>query len=258
MDDQHPLTPDEVSQRRGAWVAGVDGCPAGWVAVLLPIGASEAPRVRVVPSFQAILSCPEIPQRVAVDMPIGLADRVGVGGRVCDIEARRRLGQRQSSVFTVPARAAVMENDYRRACAIALAHSEPPRQISKQCFHLFPKIREIDRAMTPALQERVFECHPELAFWAMNGGRPLDAPKKVKSRPYQPGLALRRQLLTAGGIPAELLTTHVALPKGVAFDDLLDAAACAWTARRAHLGAALRFPENPPIDGRGLRMEVCA
>ena len=258
MAEQNPRTSAEASQRLGVWVAGVDGCPAGWVVILLPVGADEAPRIRVASRFQDILQCPEMPGRIAIDMPIGLADRVGVGGRTCDIEARRRLGRRQSSVFTVPARAAVMEIDYRQACAIALAHSEPPRKISKQCFHLFQKIREIDRAMTPALQARIFECHPELAFWAMNGGRPLEAPKKVKSRPYQPGLALRRQLLTAGGMPAELLTENVALPKGVAIDDLLDATACAWTAQRAHLGTVLRLPENPPIDGRGLRMEIWA
>ena len=258
MDEGRTPVSAEPTKKPDTWVAGVDGCPAGWVAVLLPLGANEAPRIRVTSHFQAILSFPEMPRRVAVDMPIGLADRVGLGGRTCDVEARRRLGQRGSSVFTVPARAAVMENDYRKACAIALAHSEPPRKISKQCFHLFPKIREIDAAMTPALQERVFECHPELAFWAMNGQQPLDEPKKVKSRPYEPGLKLRRRLLAAVGMPATLLDPDVVLPKGVVIDDLLDAAACAWTARRAHLGTALHLPENPPIDGRGLRMEICA
>ena len=226
--------------------------------MLLPIDSNEPPRIRVAATFGEILRWPEAPRRIAVDMPIGLADKVGPGGRTCDIEARSRLGQRQSSVFTVPARAAVMESDYRRACEIALAHSEPPRKISKQCFHLFPKIREIDGLITPALQERLFECHPELAFWAMNGQRPLDEPKKVKSRPYDLGLALRRRLLAEGGMPPQLLDEHIALPKGVAADDLLDAAACAWTARRAALGNAFRLPETPPIDGRGLRMEIWA
>lgn len=245
-------------RRREAWVAGVDGCPAGWVVVLLPAEAGDAPRVRVAATIADILRFPEAPLRIAIDMPIGLADKVGPGGRICDFDARSRLGRRQSSVFTVPARAAVMESDYRRACEIALAHSQPPRKISKQCFHLFPKIREIDDVMTPALQERLFECHPELAFWAMNGQRPLDEPKKVKSRPHDPGLALRRRLLASGGMPPQLLDVHIVLPKGVAADDLLDAAACAWTARRVSLGKALRLPGTPPVDGRGLRMEIWA
>ncbi len=85
--------------------------------------------------------------------------------------------------------------DYWEACAVNQRHTEPPKKISKQIFHLFPKMREIDALMTPELQVRVFEVHPELAFWAMNGKAPLSLPKKVKSRPYAEGLALRRGLL---------------------------------------------------------------
>ena len=36
-------------------------------------------------------------------------------------------------------------------------------------------------------------------------GRALDEPKKVKSRPYDPGLALRRRLLIAAGFPAAIV-----------------------------------------------------
>lgn len=239
------------------WVAGVDGCPAGWVAVLLPLSDGATPRVHAAATFTEILALAEAPVRIAVDMPIGLAERVGPGGRICDVEARRRLGQRQSSVFTVPARAAVMEADYRRACAVALAASEPPRQVSKQCFNLFAKIREIDAHVDPERQTRIFECHPELAYWAMNGGRSLDLPKKVKSRAFEPGLELRRSLLAEGGVPRSAIDRMHPWP-GVGADDLLDAMACAWTARRVHRGEAIRLPQSPPLDARGLRMEVWA
>jgi predicted RNase H-like nuclease len=240
------------------WVAGVDGCPAGWIAVLLPAAGHAPARIHVAATFAELLALPENPMRIAVDMPIGLADRAGPGGRLCDIEARTRLGARRSSVFTVPARAAVMQRDYQAACAQAFAASDPPRKVSKQCFYLFPKMREIDALITPARQSRIFECHPEVAFSVMNGERPLDEPKKVKSRPHQPGLALRRGLLSAAGMPAGLLAGNLTLPRGVAADDLLDALACAWTARRVHLGAALRLPASPPVDGRGLHMEIWA
>ena len=76
----------------------------------------------------------------------------------------------------------------------------------------------------------MFEVHPEVAFWQLNGGRALDKPKKVKSRPYEPGLALRRRLLAAAGLPAAIVDT--APPEGAAADDLLDALACAAIARR--------------------------
>ncbi|MGI9384743.1 MAG: DUF429 domain-containing protein [Methyloligellaceae bacterium] len=240
---------------RGHWVAGVDGCPAGWVAVCWD--GIEA-HVALCAEFTMVLDLPEAPGIVAVDIPIGLPEQAERGGRACDVEARAGLGDRQSAVFAVPARAALAERDYARACAVALEHSEPPRKISKQCFNLFPKIREVDALMTPALQERVFECHPEAAFRAMNGARPLPEPKKVKSRPYDPGLDLRRRLLEHQGFPADFLRA-VHLPRSKAGpDDILDACACAWTAARIARGAATRVPDDPPVDANGLRMEIWA
>ncbi len=240
--------------RREAYVAGADGCRAGWVVVLRPMRGRLPFIARVVASFAEVLALPEAPGTIAVDMPIGLPELTGAGGRLADVEARARLGGRQSAVFAVPARAAVMETDYRAACAVAQRHSDPPRKVAKQTFNIFPKIREVDALMTPELQERVVECHPEVAFWAMRG-EALDQPKKVKSRPYEPGLALRRGLLEQAGFPADFLRD---VPAGAGADDLLDACACAWTAGRLLVGEAIRFPAEPPRDARGLRQEIVA
>lgn len=238
-------------------VAGVDGCPGGWVVVTRPLGDAAAAVVSVVATFAEVLAMEPAPAMIAVDIPIGLPDRVGPGGRVCDVAARTVLGQRQSSVFSVPSRAAVMETDYRAACSRALATSDPPRMVSKQAFNIFAKIREVDGLLTPALQQRVFEVHPEVAFVALNGWRPLDLPKKVKSRPHEPGLALRRSLLLAAGYRAKLF--EAAVPRAVAGpDDILDAAAASWSAVRLLQGTARRFPENADLDSRGLRCEICA
>ena len=78
---------------------------------------------------------------IAVDMPIGFPEG---SGRAAEREARSRLGQRQSSVFSVPSRDAVMCEDYRDACAANLRNSDPSRKVAKQVFHIFPKMREID------------------------------------------------------------------------------------------------------------------
>jgi len=102
----------------------------------------------------------------------------------------------------------------------------------------------------------VFEVHPEVAFWRLNGERALTEPKKVKSRPYEPGLVLRRKLLIAAGLPADAI--NAAPPKGAAADDLLDALACAAVARRIHGGLANPFPNPPPHDGHGLPMAIWA
>ena len=68
-----------------------------------------------------------------------------------------------------PDRAALAAEDYADACRIAFASSEPPRKVSKQLFMLAPKIREVDALLRDyaALAGRVFEVHPEVAFWRL-------------------------------------------------------------------------------------------
>ena len=191
---------------------------------------------------------------IAVDMPIGLPER---SGRPPEREVRARLGERQSSVFAVPAGKAVYCTDYREACAVNLRNSDPPKKVSKQCFHLFPKMREIDALMSPAHQLRVFESHPELAFWVMNDGKPLPLPKKVKGQPFPAGLDLRRELLRKNGVPVDSLTPDYRR-RDVGPDDLLDACACTFVAWRILNRRSIRFPADPPLNARGLRMEINA
>jgi predicted RNase H-like nuclease len=239
------------------WLAGLDGCRTGWVAAFVRAAGDEA-RVRIMPRFADVLAAPEAPTIVAVDMPIGLPDRIGPDGRGPERAIRPLLGARQSSVFPVPPRAAIYAADFGAACAAALAASEPPRKVSKQLFMITPKIREVDGFLraNPAHTHCVFEVHPELAFWRLNGERALAEPKKVKGVCYEPGLALRRRLLVAAGLPERIVTG--AAPKGAGADDLLDALACAAIARRLHAGTAKSFPESPGHDSFGLPVAIWA
>jgi predicted RNase H-like nuclease len=238
------------------WLAGVDGCPHGWIAAFVR-PAGEEGRLAVFARFAEVLAAAE-PAMVAVDMPIGLSERSGLDGRAAENVVRPLLGARQSSVFSVPSRAAIYAADYGEACRLALATSTPPRKVSKQLFNIAPKIREVDEALRAdaALAARVHEVHPELAFWRLNGERALSEPKKVKSRAYEPGLALRRTLLRNAGMPAALIAASP--PKGAAADDLIDALACAAVARRLHSGIAKPFPDPPPRDAHGLPMAIWA
>jgi predicted RNase H-like nuclease len=243
------------------WLAGVDGCRTGWVAAFVhprSDGVGGDVRLRVVRRFADVAAAPEAPAVIAVDMPIGLPDHVGRGGRGPEDAVRRFLGMRQSSVFSVPSRAAIHANDYRDACRVAARTSDPPRQVSKQLFMIAPKIREVDATLRAdaALASKVFEVHPEVAFWRLNGERPLDEPKKLKSRPYPPGLALRRDLLVGGGFPRNVVDQ--APPPGAGPDDLLDALACAAIARRIHAGLAKPYPDPPQRDRYGLRIAIWA
>jgi len=239
------------------WLAGIDGCPGGWVAAFVQ-PAGDACALAVFARFADVLTAIQRPEIIAIDVPIGLPERTGHGGRAAENAVRPVLGARQSSVFSVPARAAVEASDYAAACRVALATSDPPRKVSKQLFNIAPKIREVDALLRadPVLAPRVYEVHPELAFWRLNGGHPLGEPKKIKSRPYPPGLALRRQLLRAAGLPAALI--DAAPPRGAAADDVLDALACAAIARRILTGVARPFPDPPPRDTHGLPMAIWA
>ena len=238
------------------WLAGADGCRTGWVVAFVRPSSDDV-RVRIEPRFADILAAPERPAIVAVDMPIGLPVRAGPGGRGPENVVRPLLGQRQSSVFSVPSREAIYAADYREACRVAQITSDPPRKVSKQLFNIAPRVRELDQALRESdAAARVFEVHPELAFWRLNGHRALTEPKKVRSRPYGPGLALRRSLLLAAGFADDVL--HAAPPKGAAADDLLDALACAAIARRLNAGVAEPFPNPPPRDALGLPMAIWA
>lgn len=230
-------------------VIGVDGCPGGWIAVRWGKTISH----HLCRSFAEVVAMEAAV--IAVDMPIGFPQG---SGRAAEREVRARLGDRQSSVFSVPSRAAVMCVDYREACAANLASSYPPKKVSKQIFHIFPKMREIDVVITPELQARIVEVHPELAFWAMNGAAPLPLPKKVKGQPNAPGLELRKALLAKAGFPLLDVPAPGYRRSDVGADDLIDACACAWSARRILNGRHVSFPADPPLDARGLRMAISA
>lgn len=238
------------------WVAGVDGCRAGWIAVLLRIGDWNSARIMIAPTLDRIVDVPEAPAIIAVDMPIGLPDTIEGSGRVPDKLIRPLLGQRQSSVFAIPSRQAVHAFDYGEACRLSLATSNPPRKVSRQGFAIFPKIREVDALLRsrPGLMNRVYEVHPELAFWALNGAHALHEPKKVKGTPYPPGMELRRRLLLKAGLPDELV--HRPAPRGAASDDLLDALAGLTVALDMARGGGQCFPDPPGRDAHGLPVAI--
>ncbi len=253
---------------RDIWLAGVDGCPAGWIVAFVRPDGSEV-RQRIVNSFAQILAEPEMPAIVAVDMPIGLPEHSPPHGRLPESAVRPLLGDRKSSVFRIPSRSAVYagagdtpiddRERYFLACAIARETSEDRKAFAKQGFYIFRKIVEIDQFLrsNPSMVRRVFEIHPEVAFWRMNGDRPLNEPKKKKSRLYAPGLELRQRLLVAAGFSKEAVDLIPAKTSAGA-DDWLDALACAAIARRLHRKQAKSYPDSPQCDASGLPMAIWA
>jgi predicted RNase H-like nuclease len=225
--------------------AGADGCPAGWAVVTAAeaSGSLSLLDVRTIPSFAALLEATSSCAALSVDIPIGLAED---GLRTADFQARERLGPRRSSVFPVPARLLLGAGSYPEANA--LSRSALGKGLPAQAYGIMAKIREADACLTPAMQGRVVETHPEVSFWALAGEKPLAFPKRKAE-----GRALRLRLLdTAFGPHVRDLTP----PRGAAWDDLYDACVLAWTASHVANGTAVHLPAAPQRDARGLRMEI--
>jgi predicted RNase H-like nuclease len=102
--------------------------------------------------------------------------------------------------------------------------------------------------MAPYRQRTVYEVHPELSFFQINGDVPLRWSKK-----FEAGVEERHVLLTKR-IPGveRVLETEL---DDVPLSHLLDVAAMLWTARRIFARAGTRLPSDPEWDEQGLRME---
>jgi predicted RNase H-like nuclease len=252
-------------------VIGVDGCKDGWIAARAPSDgapAAEDIRISVYPTIIALLEDTGENAIIAIDMPMGLPERINGSGRGPEQAIRSLLGERQSSVFAIPGRAAVyavdpqpsgmaaLKQGHQKASAVARSLSEPPRGISFQTFNILPKIRELDQLLVsaPSWRERIFEVHPELAFWRMNDERSLATPKKIKGKINSQGIDERRALLMRHGLPLAIISAPP--PRGASVDDQLDALACLVAARAIATGEGRPFPEPFTRDAKGIAIAI--
>jgi predicted RNase H-like nuclease/NTP pyrophosphatase (non-canonical NTP hydrolase) len=232
-------------------LAGIDGCPGGWVVARADAGLHGVEFERVERLDELFREAAQGRLTVAIDMPIGLPER---DARACDAAARKRLGApRASSIFAPPCRAALHADGF--AAAATANRKACGRGLTRQIFELFSRLRQLDALITPALQLHVREAHPELTFAVLAGGGGLSFPKATAA-----GRKERLELLRPLLGPLDLLAPRREMGReAVRPDDLLDAAACLVTAHRLRHGRALVLPEGEPErDGRGLRMEIVA
>ncbi|HEY2946796.1 MAG TPA: DUF429 domain-containing protein [Micromonosporaceae bacterium] len=217
-------------------VLGVDACRSGWVAVELADGAYAGAR------FAATLA--ELTDGahavIGVDMPLGL---LAGGWREADRLAAERVGPRRSSIFRVPPRPVWDIEAY--AEANALCRSLTGAGLSRQAFGLRRKLWEANELWDA--DDRLHEVHPEVSFREL-AGAPVAYPKTTWN-----GVAMRGTLLARGGVclPDDLAAAGLAAP-----DDVLDAAAVAWSAHRIATGAARSLPDPPQRDDGGRAVAI--
>jgi predicted RNase H-like nuclease len=221
-------------------VAGVTPCASGWLIASAKLnGATFAPEPpQVLPSFMEVLDYRPSFSVIALNAPVGYADESKTGGRTCDRLARGLLGRRGSTVHNAPSRASLQES--------AAIDDDGLDAVTNV---LLRRYREVAVEMAPYRQRTVFEAHPELSFYQLNGDVPLRWSKKLEAGWEERAELLKKRVPGAERIlEAEL--------DGVPRAHLLDVAAMVWTARRIFARAGTRIPSDPEWDEQGLRMEL--
>jgi predicted RNase H-like nuclease len=182
--------------------------------------------------------------RVGIDIPIGMTDE---GERACDLLARDKLRPHTSRVFTGARRWLWQEFDDPDK-ANKEARRRGQKRVSRQLWHIGPKIMEVDAFMRAHPPIEVCEVHPELVFLRLNGNKPLPAKKSEE------GDARRRKLLKREGFrDIDRWLEETRIGTGAKRDDVLDACAVAIAAR----DPAGSLPEGrPPLDKYELPMRI--
>lgn len=217
-------------------VMGVDAAGRwGWIAVVADARGFVA--AEVAPSVAELIDRVEAAggplASIGVDIPIGLVD---APARTIDQLMRTHVGPRRSSVFAAPHPSIIGLADHGEA--VARLRSQGLPGISRQGFNLVPRIREVAAL---AHDERIVEVFPESSFRVM-AGRPLETGKKSWS-----GMTERRRLL-AEVDPPLMVPDRIGAAGRAPVDDVLDAAAAAWTAWRIATGGAERFSDPAQSD----------
>ena len=235
------------------WIGGLDGCRGAWAGVLLDL--DDPARFRAVRFARPVdlLDGPEAPIRVGIDCPIGLDGHVTAAAGAPT--GRRALcsGAGRASVFPVPARAAVYAATYEEAKALSRAHSTPPFAPSIQCWNIFGRPRGRRTAPgAPELMARLTRSIPRSCSAASTADRPLAAGKKGPAR--QAGLAERRALLAAAGLPEGLIAAPP--PRDRRGRPSRCAGRPSWSPAISSSGRARPLPDPPGPDDEGLPIVI--
>lgn len=222
---------------------GLDGCKKGWILIAKVDGNSW--QAEVISSIQHMLQMFPSPEQVLIDIPIGLPFK---HPRLADGAARKVLTRlRGSSVFPVPSRQSLQAENYRAACDINLQLMD--RKLSKQSWNIGDKILEVD-SFVRSHDYPIRECHPEVAFWALNGKEPMPFGKKTKEG-QQDRLNLLQSYWTASEEILEYCLSSYQR-KVLLADDILDALALTISATYP----LQCLPDDPELDEENLPMEI--
>jgi len=216
-------------------IIGIDGCKSGWFSIWenqdKSIHSSVFSNLNELKNFfknesQLILG---------IDMPVVLSEVIP---RQADQLARKLLSKKASSVFTAPTPEMLDQPNYEKASLVSKRLFG--KSMSLQSWYLFPKIKDV-QTMIHHEDMQIYEIHPELSFRAMNNEQVI-----LESKKTQEGFALRNALLSMhfkNFIFEDVRNQHAR--KDVMDNDILDALAVLWSAKRIQSNQASYLPQSP-------------
>ena len=233
---------------------GIDNRTGGWFCV----GLGKNNECAYFPTPNIEIAHWQIKDRggkiALIDMPIGFPN--GKAARVCDQKARRFIGPRSSSVFSVPCREAIeaYKSGVGKKDKVEKGKSESRRvargPLSKQTWDIADKMAEVDDFVHNNYAI-LREVHPEVCFRALNDNEYLADHKTTMQ-----GAKKRLEICSRYFADASQLLANARLCKGAKDDDVLDALAAAITAKLGATNGYETLPDNPPKDSTGLPMEM--
>ena len=168
-------------------------------------------------------------------MPVVLSELIP---RQADQLARKLLSKKASSIFTAPTPEMLAQPNYEKASLVSKRLFG--KSMSLQSWYLFPKIKDV-QTMIHHEDMQIYEIHPELSFRAMNNEQVI-----LESKKSHEGFATRNSLLALHFkhfIFEEIRCQYA--KKDVMDDDILDALAVLWSAKRIQSNKASFIPQAP-------------
>ena len=228
---------------------GIDGCKGKWLATAISHRGYE---VSLFDTVGEVCAHFKDADSILIDMPIGLAE--DTEDIRPDVDLRRHLKGKTSSVFNTPCRQAVYQTEYAEASNVN--YEIMGTKLSQQSFAILPKIREIDHYLQtyPEWKNRLLESHPEYCFSLLNAGRPVLENKKTAD-----GAAKRLTLLSKYYPQSqELLKAFKFQYPSLSSqtDDLLDALSLAIIGAIGLKEGFHSIPRIPSEDAKAIKMQI--
>jgi predicted RNase H-like nuclease len=216
-------------------IIGIDGCKSGWFSVWQNPDDSIQSSIFSTLNHLKDFFNDEAHLIIGIDMPVVLSDFIP---READQLARKLLSKKASSVFTAPTPEMLEQPNYERASYVSKRLFG--KSMSLQSWYLFPKIKDVQTIIHDA-HISLYEIHPELSFRAMNHEEVILESKKSKE-----GFEIRNALLRRHFESFNFESIRNLYPrKDVMDNDILDAMAVLWSARRIKANEASFLPKIP-------------